>query len=386
MARLGVRPQTLYAYVSRGRIEARSDPADARRSLYSSADIERLARRRSGGRKAEAVAHEAIAWGEPVLESAVSTVSAGRLIYRGRDAVELATSASLEAVAALLWEADRTVFERTTPPAPMDAAVGRRRAVFAVLAERAARADPVLGRAAPRLHLEAAEIVHALSTAVCGVAAEPHEPIHARLARGWAASPGRSAGANDAVAGDLLRRALVLLADHELNASTFAARVAASTGASLAASTLAGLAALSGPLDGTAGLAVAALARDAARDGADAAVGSWIAQGRQAPGFGHPRLYPHGDPRAVALLETFEPPPIYCALQACVAERLGLEPNVDFALAAATERFALPPGAPFFLFALARSVGWIAHALEQAQTGQLIRPRARYVGERPRRG
>src|SRR3954452_16341026 len=100
---LGVRPQTLYAYVSRDLLTSRPDPADPRRSLYSRADAERLLARRGRGRRAAQVAENAIAWCEAILPTAISTVTGGRLYYRGRDAIELAATASLEDAAALLW-------------------------------------------------------------------------------------------------------------------------------------------------------------------------------------------------------------------------------------------------------------------------------------------
>src|ERR1700748_2695239 len=104
LGRLKVRPQTLYAYVSRGLVEARPDPDDPRKSLYRATDIDGLSRRKARGRRAAAIATEAIAWGEPVLPSALSTVSKGRLFYRGRDVATLADTATLEEVAALLWD------------------------------------------------------------------------------------------------------------------------------------------------------------------------------------------------------------------------------------------------------------------------------------------
>jgi citrate synthase len=178
-----------------------------------------------------------------------------------------------------------------------------------------------------------------------------------------------------------LRRTLVLLADHELNASTFAARVVVSTGASLAAGTLAGLAALGGPRHGGAALAVRVLAEDvgAEGEGAVTALREWLGEGRGVPGFGHP-LYPDGDVRAKALLERFDVPPAYMALRRAALEVAGEEPNVDFALAAIAARYRLPADAPTVLFALGRSVGWLAHMQEQAASGAVIRPRARYVG------
>jgi citrate synthase len=171
----------------------------------------------------------------------------------------------------------------------------------------------------------------------------------------------------------------VLLADHELNASTFAARVAASTGASLSACLLAGLATLTGPLHGGAAMQLRPLAAAARQLGADKAVGDWLAQGRRLPAFGHP-LYPDGDPRAFALFQHFTPRPAFAGLRAAAEESTGEQPNIDFAISAMADAFDLPLEAPFVLFAMARSVGWIAHSLEQLSTGSLIRPRARYAG------
>jgi citrate synthase len=174
----------------------------------------------------------------------------------------------------------------------------------------------------------------------------------------------------------------VLLADHELNPSTFAARVAASTGASLSASAMAGLAALTGHRHGGAHEAVARLAAEAERLDSQDAVAARLAFWTSTPGFGHP-LYPDGDPRARALLNAFTPPRAYLALSAAVADATGAHDNVDFALAAMTRSLALPPDAPFILFAVARCAGWVAHAMEQVATGAIIRPRARYVGIGP---
>jgi citrate synthase len=174
----------------------------------------------------------------------------------------------------------------------------------------------------------------------------------------------------------------VLLADHEFNASTFAARVAASTGASLAAAGLAGLATLSGPLHGGMASRVEAFLAEAARLGPEAAGRARLAQGLAIPGVGHP-LYPRGDPRARALLEAFTPDPAIAAAARAAEGLTGAPANVDFALTALSAHLRLPPDAPFLLFAMGRCAGWQAHALEQARSGQLIRPRARYVGPAP---
>jgi citrate synthase len=367
-ARLGVKPQTLYAYVSRGRIAARPDPADPRKSLYRGEDIARLQTRKARGRKAAAVASAAISWGEPVLASAITEVQGGRLYYRGADAAELAEREDLEAVALRLWACqDPDVF--SPEPRPRVRMRGSAPAkAFAALAARAGADAPALGRSPHALWREGAGLMADLAGAL-GEGAEAG-PLHLTLARAWGVPAGDA---------DLIRRALVLLADHELNASTFAARVAASTGASLAAAMLAGLAALSGPRHGGAGARVAALIEDAARQGPDGAIRAWTSRGDRLPGFGHP-LYPDGDPRGRALLSAFDPGPQLSALKAAGEALTGQAANIDFALGMLTSTLELPADAPFSLFALGRSAGWIAHALEQLQTGVLIRPRARYVG------
>ena len=373
---LRVRPQTLYANVSRKRIRAKPDPTDTRRSLYHEADIKRLAGRHGGRRKETAVAAAAIEWGDPILSSALSTVAEGRLFYRGKDAVELARVSTLEEVACLLWGAGEVNWDlvqrgRAEPPG----AVGRSAAdsalerAFAVLGRRAALDTPSLGRALPALQAEAASVLHTLTRAVLNSPSSGDRPLHDRIACVW----GRRSAA------DLVRRALVLLADHELNASTFAARVAISTGAPLAAGVLSGLATLSGPLHGRAALGVQEVLNKVRRVGAATAVHEWLAQGRPIAGFGHP-LYPAGDPRATALLGQMTPAREYVELTEVAEEVIGEKPNIDFALAVLAQVCRLPPEAPLMLFAMARCVGWLAHAIEQVTTGHPIRPRARYVG------
>ena len=118
-ARLGVRPQTLYAYVSRGRVQVRADPGDPRRSLYRAADIAALAERKSRSRKVSDVAAGAIHWGEPVLASEITTVAGGRLFYRGRDALRLAETETLESVARLLRGGHGAALKRTERPQPL---------------------------------------------------------------------------------------------------------------------------------------------------------------------------------------------------------------------------------------------------------------------------
>jgi citrate synthase len=355
LRRLSVKPQTLYASVSRGRIAARPDPADPRRSLYRADDVDRLAARPRGRPTSTAGAAETITWGEPILPTAISAIAHGQLTYRGHDAIELSRTATLEETAGLFWSGTTAALPATTA-AP--------RPVLLALAERAATDPPSAAHGQIALRRDAAAILATVADALLGGGSGP---LHERLAR-HLRRPG---------AADPLRRALVLLAEHELNASTFAARVTVSTGASLSSGTLAGIAALSGPRHGQAASAIAALAADI---NTEDALLDWLSEGRAVPGFGH-RLYPSGDPRAAELLAQIAVPPPFAAFCAAAEAVTGERPNVDFALAALTAAFGLPPSAPMTIFILARTVGWLAHMLEQAASGQLIRPRARYTNQ-----
>lgn len=378
---LGVRPQTLYAQVSRKAIRARPDPSDARRSQYHEKDVRLLAQRRAGKRRDEAVAAAAIGWGDPVLPTGIATAVAGRLYFRGQDTVQLAEAATLEDVAALLWGAPAAspdAPEATSPTsstAPAATAQGLPAVARAMraLAERAATDPSTQGLDASELRAQAWSVLHTVAQALMddGDAApgRPNQPIHQRLARALGTP----------AAADLLRRALVLMADHELNASTFATRVCASTGASLSACVLSGLSTLSGPLHGGAWQPVRQLIDATLRDGAEAALAPLVQQRRLGPAFGHP-LYPDGDPRAQALLSHLHLPPGYAELQLAAWQLGGERPSVDFALSALAQGQGWAPETPLTLFALSRCVGWLAHALEQVANGSLIRPRARYVG------
>jgi len=378
--RLGVSAATLYAYVSRGLL--RSEGSTGRRERrYRADDVSRLKRRRSIGRKAESIAANALDFGTPVLDSSLTLIEGGRLFYRGHDAARLARSTSLEQVAELLWDCDDRPFDAKNLP-PMSAAL---RAAWAatptlstvdrclVLLPAAARWDHpswVEDRAA--MLETGVRILRLLTAAVTGEPVSPR-PVHEQLAAAWHV-PAQHA--------PLIRAALVLSADHEFNASAFAARVVASTGAHLYGSTMAGLAAINGPRHGGVTRQVTRLFDSLdkiERQPRDEAV----------PGFGHP-LYPDGDVRAAMLFELMREllpgsPELAQAerLAAAVEAAGGGKPNIDFATVTLERALALPQESALALFLLGRTVGWIAHALEQAAHGVLIRPRARYTGPRP---
>ena len=206
------------------------------------------------------------------------------------------------------------------------------------------------------------------------------QPLHLQIAKAWAPDNKHAA--------DLIRRALVLLADHELNASTFTVRCAASTGFNLYDAIIAGLVALKGPKHGGAGVLAAQLVKTLVDGDVAPLIRERVALGERFAGFGH-GVYKHGDPRAHALLEALARSGAARKLTHEIPERIaeatGEFVNIDYALAVLVHTLGLPPGHELVLFSMARTVGWIAHASEQLQHGRLIRPRARYVGPAPGR-
>jgi citrate synthase len=375
---LGVRSQTVYAYVSRGKLEVMPDPADTRKSLYRAEDVVGLAKRKQDGRKHETLAAKTLFGSEPSIPTALCTFLRGRPYYRGQDAISLAQTANLEDVAQLLWGSEKAIdFSLSTFPEQARLSKlgfeSSRVTAFTVLASLAASGHSTRGRLTRLLHDEAQGLVGQLANAFGAQQNKQkrtHQPLHKRFAKGWNQTT---------QVGELLRTAMVLLADHELTSSAFSARIAASTGASLPACLLAGLTTLSGPLHGDASGRVQALFDEVERLGEDKVVDHYLSAALPLAGFGH-HLYPDGDPRAAALLALFEPPEVISRFIEKVTNLTGLEPNIDVALAALVARYRLPADAAFGLFATARSVGLLAHSMEQLSVAQVIRPRGRYVG------
>lgn len=386
--RLGVSAATLYAYVSRGLL--RSEGTNGQRERrYRADDVAQLKRRRDVGRKAESIAVNALDFGTPVLESSLTLIENGRLFYRGQDAARLARNSSLEQVAQLLWDCDDRPFAARNLP-PMSAALRSAwQAASAlppvdaclVLLPAAARWDhPSWVEDRPAMLETGARILRLLAAAVTGQPLSDR-PIHEQVVTAWNVPAEQVA---------LIRAALVLSADHEFNASAFAARVVASTGANLHASTMAGLVAINGPRHGGLTRRVASLLSDlAAAPDIDAEIARRVSERIYIPGFGH-QLYPDGDVRAVtlfAMMRELVPHSAELAFAERVAgaveRQIDRKPNVDFATVTLARVLGLPKDSALALFLLGRTVGWIAHAIEQAAHGALIRPRARYTGPRP---
>jgi citrate synthase len=361
--RLGVRKQTLYAYASRKLMRVRADPEEGRRSLYYRLDVEQLAETHSRSRKRSDVASGSIKWGDPVLPTAISGIKNGTLWFGDAPATTLAKTATLEEIAArhlgTTLVGDFPLGKSQAGDSPLARGLARLSAI-------APNAPPIASRGREALVRDAGQLLAEFADALIGPGMGP---LHNRLATLW------DLNAQDA---DVLRCALVLLSDHELNPSTFAVRVCASTGASLAACALAGLATLSGPKHG----GVAGKTREALQQGHDGRFAEFVAQhASMTPyeyGFGHP-LYPQGDPRAAMILSRLAPPSDKVQTLKAMSALLGHAPNIDAALASITLAYDLPDDAAFTLFALARITGWIGHAIEQAQNGQIIRPRARFL-------
>jgi citrate synthase len=403
--RLGVKPATLYAYVSRG-VLSRDKAADGRASLFDAAEVEQLARRGRPRRPAGTV--------DITVESAITELTADSLRFRGHDATRLAVTRTFEEVAELLWTGE-------FPPAQPAPSVG----AVAPAAWQATPAALATGRAAQaalpagtlplerlqvivpamaatdalRLQLDPSAVRAAARSLIAGMV----DCLPAPSSSGSATAGSAPSDSGAPIAGrlwsrlcdrrptaDLLRAlsaALVLLADHELAASTLAARVAASVRADPYAVVGTGLGAMSGVLHGGASLGVETLLA-AARGPQDVprVVGELLRRGEKIPGFGH-LVYRGGDPRAVVLLSLVRraaPKSGQLAVaEAVLAEvrRKSLpEPSIDFAVATLTRVAGMVTGAGEAVFAVARTAGWIAHALEAYAGGGPLRPRAVYTG------
>jgi citrate synthase len=383
--RLGVKPQTVYAYVSRGLLTRHPD-RDGRRSRFDPAEVERLAARARHGGRAGAL--------EVVVDTELTRIDVeGRLYFRGRDATELARFRSFEQVAELLWDESDVhtpwraphgmlrVCEHAQAALPDDARPVER---MRVVAAAAASTDPLRDDRRPAA-------VRAVGRTLIAVLAdalpERSRPRDASIAaRLWS----RLADASPSPAAlNTLDAALVLLADHELAASTLAARVAASAWADPYLVVLTGLGALGGALHGaSAGAAEAMLAAIAAPQEAGVVLGERLRADGRVPGFGL-GVYGDRDPRADALLALL--PRAASAERVAVVEEVvrlvgrehGPAPNVDFALGALSVGCALTPGAAEAIFSLARVAGLIAHAIEEYPHRLRFRPRAAYTGPAP---
>lgn len=391
---LGVELRTLYAYASRGLVRSVRAGGGLRR-FYAKDDLDRL-RARSRARAGHgAVAAGALRWGEPVLDSAITQITARGPAYRGRLATELAGSgARFENVAELLWSGYLPAEPIQWPRAAFSLAqlgklvpaAARPLEVMSLLVPLAGLADPQRGDGRPDAIVARCRLLVPLLAAALGWSAGAAHVTRALAGPTIATICARALGLTDDAV-PAISTVLVLLADHELNASSFAARVAASTDADPYACFAAALATVSGPRHGSAAEALASFADSiSAPERAAKVVREIRARGEALPGFGHP-LYADGDPRAPLILALARGSSnrrartiLAIADAAADPRRAPLWPSADVGLAAFVAALGLAPAAGSGLFAVARSAGWLAHVLEQRAAGFLLRPRARYTG------
>lgn len=404
--RLGVRRETLYAYVSRGLLQSIGRDDGGRNRGYLRAEVEALLEKKEWRRQPTKALEGALHWGAPVLESSLTLIEGGRLFYRGRDARRLCRSRTLEEIAGWLWLGD---FERApelfagTPPSSPASGLALGRTLFRRpwSLESLQAALPVFGAEDPAAWAidrpeDVAQAGARLIQRMVRLAAS--DAWSGGLARslldGWGGA-GAEGTADKGVAPEDARRlldaAMILCADHELNVSAFTARCVASAGSPIASVVAAGLGALQGPEHGGHSRRLGALLREAGRpEDLYDAVTDRLRRGDPVPGYGQP-LYPDGDPRYLELSGWLRRMPRAAgdvvawadALEEAGRSLLGKHPTLDAGLVLSARALELPRDTALCLFALGRTVGWIGHALEQYAAGRLIRPRARYTGESP---
>jgi citrate synthase len=383
---LGVKPATLYAYVSRGLIRSEMVDDSNRERRYLAEDVRKLADRKEQRRDPAKVAKDALNWGTPVLESAITLIDDHHLYYRGQDACVLALEQSFEYVAALLWtgngaDGERLFAESTRHKFQLPAMLRGLPAMPAlqiILAALSAQDFAAYNLSPDAVAQAGTRILYLMTDVLADGVGADEKTIADTLARAWNTNA------------EVLNAALILCADHELNASSFAARVTASADSNPYQVVMAGLAALQGVKHGGNTEQVAALFREVGEpDHAREIIGERLRRGERIPGFGH-RLYPQGDPRAVTLfdlLQKHSPDSPAIALAEAIAREgqtlIDRAPNIDLALVTMELACKLPRGAALSIFALGRAAGWIGHAIEQYTTQTIIRPRARYVGKLP---
>lgn len=399
-ALLGIRIQTLYAYVSKGMIRSVKQVGTKER-LYRRDDILRVQARSMARSGHGAVAGAALQWGEPVVPTSITELTPEGPRYRGRLAMDLAvTGGSFEAVSELLWTGlwhSEVAWPRRALAPSLAQAIST---VVSVpqgngeLAEILAMVVLKLGLARGTVEERitggqtqdaAREII--LVMAGCFGMIGPARSFQ-RNGRGSVAArllDAMGADANDANV-QALQKVLVLFADHELSSSTFVARVAASVGASLHSCVAAALCSAAGmELSRNYDRIEDFLHTGGSRPALMKRAVALHQQGLGVPGFSHP-LYPEGDARAVGLLAIARERSdgnrrlrMLLDFVDQVGAELGLPPRHELGALAVSQAIGLPRYCTGAIFMLARTAGWVAHVQEQRRVGQMIRPRAKFV-------
>jgi citrate synthase len=378
---LGVAKPTLYAYVSRGRVRSQAG-RDSRVRTYNRLDLEQLRARKNIRNRPQAEVAGALHWGAPLLDSSLTLITNESLYYRGTSALELAVTRSFWEVAGWFWTGNWAV---ASAPTRTDSRRLKRVSDPFHLQQNwliaRSQSDPMGYQLSWPLAAETGRvIVRQFLAFLTGTPNPALELAASELAKCWC---GRSSRAER-----VLNAVLILTLDHEINVSSFTSRVVASAGSNLYEVVNAAMCAFSGSRHGrTSERAEQFLRELEGTENVRALIHARLRSGEETPGFGHP-LYPGGDPRARLILRILaEDFPVgFAKMQGRIKDLervLRKAANVDLALAVVRQVLALPVHSGFHLFALGRTVGWIAHAVEQYQSGAFIRPRARYVGVIP---
>ncbi len=385
---LRISTATLYSYVSRGLITSEETGSDKRAKQYLREDVERLLKRKELRKNPVRAAEEALDWGAPILESSITLIENGKLYYRGVNVEALAREATLEEVLSLVWEID-VLPDMVTNPIPESFLTLQPHLTNLTTLERFQILLPLLGSndysAYNTTRSSLVETGYHILHMLVAVAADDNS-----VKNGIAETLHHSWSPNVPQSEQLLSASLILCADHELNVSSFTARCVASAGTTLYAIINAGLCALQGINHGGYTSRVDALFREVEVVGdARTTITGRVKRGEAIPGFDH-KLYPDGDPRARVLLDMlYELLPYTTTtgtvreLEHSLVELTGMQPTIDLALVSLEHALELPKGSALTLFALGRTIGWIGHAMEQYETGKMIRPRARYIGKYP---
>ena len=398
--RLGVKLDTIYAYVSRGLLKRLGSDKESR---FDPAQVERLAMK---GRRNVVPKPQAL-----VITTELTEVTEGAVHYRGQSALELARTATFEQVAEWLWAVPQAAEEGACSHAPQafiapKAAVTLARSVSAALPVDAAPLErlrviaSVLGSTDPlRYDTSPGPVVATARALIAGlVEGLPRAGATGSAARAASAPPDGlaqrlftqlTAVRPTAARVRVLDAAMVLCADHALSPSTLAVRIAAAQRADPYGVVQTGLGALSGALHGAASLSAEELMAEV-EAGTDPAqvIGARLRRGERIPGFGH-TLHQKADPRAPVLLELVRESfgskrAVSAADQVLTVMRArGLPaPNIDFALAVFVRAAGMVHGASEAIMAIARIAGWIAHALEEYRAPTKFPWQALYVGPR----
>jgi citrate synthase len=381
---LDVKAQTLYAYVSRQKVAAKPDPENLKKSLYAKDDLEILANRHPGRQsplKPQPMAPRVhnggvLVRGEAAFSTELSVLVDGQFYIRDREITELARTETLETLCAYMWYSDHTnPFGALKPRPDVNFPGGPRTRALHMLSRRIEE-DTLNDRAGTHnLILEAAGLLNELVDAITN--GGPRLYFHQRLARSWKVLAPKDV--------DLLRLALVLCVDFELDDAALAVRISASGGGPLAIALMNGFAAAMGPKIGGRITKAEAFVTKALRMGNPAIVlKAHQAQNEIVPGF-EPDICLSEKSRAASLLKAFDvalSKELRDIITVC-QDSLGSQLGLSLALAVLGRHLDLPRDAPLTLYGVGRCAGWLAHAIEQIKTNQEPRYRLRYIGVDP---